>query len=74
MEKGNALVIKERLGVIVDALDEAQHLVMLAEIRVQAKGFVEQLQSCQFVANLCHFCRILSRHVWSEYRSAVTDN
>ena len=31
-----------------------------AETRVQAKGLVQHMQSCQFVANLCIFCRILS--------------
>ena len=46
-------------GVIIDMLGEVQHLGD-AEISVQAKGLVQQIQSCQFVANLCLFCRILS--------------
>ena len=53
------LVIKERFGVIIDVLGEVQHLGD-AKITVQAKGLVPQIQSCQFVANLCLFCRILS--------------
>ena len=48
----NVLYIKERFGVIVDVLDEAQNLGD-PEIRVQAKYLIEQLQSCQFVVNLC---------------------
>ena len=44
----NVLVIKERFGVITDVLGEVQHLGD-AEISVQAKGLVQQIESCQFV-------------------------
>ena len=70
----NVLVIKERFGVIIDVPGEVQHLGD-AEISVQAKGLVPQIQSCQFVANLCLFCRILSTMygVSTALQSSTTD-
>ena len=55
----NVSVIKERFTVIIDVLNEVQHLGD-AEIRVQAQGLARDVQSCKFVASLYVFCRILS--------------
>ena len=60
-------------GVIIDMLGEVQHLGD-AEISVQAKGLVQQIQSCQFVANLCLFLSDSFNHVWSEYGSAIINH
>ena len=65
----NVLVIKEHFGVIVDVLGEVQHLGD-AEISVQAKGLVQQIQSCQLMS----FLSASFNHVWSEYGSAIINH
>lgn len=48
-------LIKERLGVIIDVLNEVQHFGN-AEVSVQVKvDLVQQVQSCQFTAKLIVF-------------------
>ena len=59
----NVSVLEERLGVIIDVLNEVQHFGD-AEVSVQVKvDIVQQVQSCQFTAKLivfAEFCQVNS--------------